>query len=113
LCCVHDTIVFEQRGIPGAVIITEAFTKAAEFQLRAKGMPGHPAVVLPHPISNLSPADMQTSSHGVSRHILVKKQTGCCAVLSPLKFLPPLTVFQHAIFCALFSRSRSCYHHSR
>jgi len=60
LCCVHDTIAFEQRGIPGAVIITQAFTKAAEFQFRAKGMPTHPYVVLPHPISNLSTPDMQT-----------------------------------------------------
>jgi hypothetical protein len=59
LCCVHDTIGFEQRGIPGAVIITQAFTQAAEFQFHAKGMPGHPSVVLPHPISNLSTTDMQ------------------------------------------------------
>ena len=35
------------------------FTRAAEFQFRAKGMPGHPSVVLPHPISNLTTADMQ------------------------------------------------------
>lgn len=59
MCCVHDTIAFEQRGIPAAVIITQAFIRAAEFQFRAKGMPGHPAVVLPHPISNLPTADMR------------------------------------------------------
>jgi hypothetical protein len=70
LCCVHDTIVFEQRGIPGAVIITEAFTKAAEFQFRAKGMPGHPSVVLPHPISNLSPADMRTLTQRYVEHVV-------------------------------------------
>jgi hypothetical protein len=67
---VHDTIVFEQRGIPGAVIITEAFTKAAEFQFRAKGMPGHPSVVLPHPISNLSPADMRTLTQRYVEHVV-------------------------------------------
>jgi hypothetical protein len=39
--------------------ITQAFTKTAEFQFRAKGMPGHPSVVLPHPISNLTTADMR------------------------------------------------------
>ena len=59
MCCVHDTIAFEQTDIPAAVIITRAFTRAAEFQFRAKGMPGHPSVVLPHPISNLTTADMQ------------------------------------------------------
>jgi hypothetical protein len=67
---VHDTIVFEQRGIPGAVIVTEAFTKAAEFQFRAKGMPGHPSVVLPHPISNLSPADMRTLTQRYVEHVV-------------------------------------------
>jgi len=67
---VHDTIVFEQRGIPGAVIITEAFTKAAEFQFRAKGMPGHPSVVLPHPISNLSPTDMRTLTQRYVEHVV-------------------------------------------
>jgi hypothetical protein len=59
LCCVHDTIALEQWGIPAAVIITQAFTKTADFQFRAKGMPGHPSVVLPHPISNLTTADMR------------------------------------------------------
>jgi hypothetical protein len=67
---VHDTIVFEQRGIPGAVIITEAFTKAAEFQFRAKGMLGHPSVVLPHPISNLSPTDMRTLTQRYVEHVV-------------------------------------------
>ena len=70
MCCVHDTIVFEQRGIPVAVIITEAFTKAAEFQFLAKGMPGHPSVVLPHPISNLSPADMRTLTQRYVEHVV-------------------------------------------
>ena len=60
MCCVHDTIAFEQRGIPAAVVITQAFQRAAEFQFRAKGMPGHPYVALPHPISNLRLAAMQT-----------------------------------------------------
>jgi hypothetical protein len=67
---VHDTISLEQRGIPGAVIITQAFTKAAEFQFRAKGMPGHPSVVLPHPISNLSPADMRALTERYVEHVV-------------------------------------------
>jgi hypothetical protein len=53
LCCVHDTIAFEQRGISATVILTQAFVNTAVFQFQAKGMAGHPYVVLPHPISNL------------------------------------------------------------
>ena len=55
----HDTVEFEKRGIPSTTIVTAAFRKAADFQFRGKGMEGHPYVVLPHPVSNLQPADMR------------------------------------------------------
>ena len=55
----HDIIEFEKRGIPATVVITQAFLKAAEFQFRSKGMGGHPCIVLPHPISNLRPAEIR------------------------------------------------------
>ncbi len=60
MCSVHDTIELEKRGIPTAVIITEAFRNAAVYQFRSKGMEAHPFVVLPHPISNLSPDAMRS-----------------------------------------------------
>ena len=59
MCCVHDTIALEKRGIPAAVIITQAFKSAAAFQFRAQGMPGHAYVELPHPISNLTQEAMR------------------------------------------------------
>jgi hypothetical protein len=59
LCSVHDTVEFEKRGIPATVVITQAFRKAAEFQFRGKGMPGHGFIELPHPISNLGPAEVR------------------------------------------------------
>lgn len=59
MCSVHDTIEFEKRGIPATVVITQAFRKAAEFQFRGKGMAGHPWIELPHPISNLQPAEIR------------------------------------------------------
>ena len=59
MCSVHDAIEFEKRGIPAAVIITQAFRNAAVFQFKSKGMEGHAYVELPHPVSNLSPAAMQ------------------------------------------------------
>ena len=55
----HDTIEFEKRGIPATTIITQAFTNAAVFQFRAKGMDGHPYIELPHPISNLTREEMR------------------------------------------------------
>jgi len=59
LCSVHDTIEFEKRGIPTAVIITQAFRNAAVFQFKSKGMEGHAYVEMPHPVSNLSAEDMR------------------------------------------------------
>ena len=59
MCSVHDAIEFEKRGIPATVIITQAFRNACVFQFRAKGMAGHPYVELPHPVSNLTPAQMR------------------------------------------------------
>ena len=59
MCSVHDTVEFEKRGIPATTIITQAFRNTAVFQFRAKGMDGHPYVMLPHPISNLKPDEMR------------------------------------------------------
>ena len=59
MCSVHDAIEFEKRGIPAAVIITQAFRNAAAFQFKSKGMEGHAYVELPHPVSNLTPQEMR------------------------------------------------------
>ena len=77
MCCVHDTIAFEKRGIPAAVIITKAFTNAALFQFRAKGMDGHPYVELPHPISNLTPEVMRTVTQGYVEQVVQQLISPC------------------------------------
>ncbi len=59
MCSVHDAIEFEKRGIPAAVIITQAFRNAALFQFKSKGMEGHAYIEMPHPVSNLSPDEMR------------------------------------------------------
>jgi len=70
LCSVHDTIEFEKRGIPATTIITAAFRNAAVFQFRAKGMDGHPYIEMPHPISNLSVAEMRALTEGYVEQIV-------------------------------------------
>jgi len=59
LCSVHDTVELEARGIPAVPVITAAFRNAAEFQFRNRGMAAHPYVELPHPVSNLTAAEMR------------------------------------------------------
>ena len=59
MCSVHDTVEFEKRGIPATVFLTQTFRNAAIHAFRVKGMEGHPFVELPHPISNLTQAQMR------------------------------------------------------
>lgn len=59
MCSVHDTVEFERRGIPATMFLTQAFKNAAVYQFRSKGMDGHPYIELPHPVSNLTPAEMR------------------------------------------------------
>jgi hypothetical protein len=56
---VHDTVEFEKRGIPATMFLTQVFKNAAVYQFRSKGMDGHPYIELPHPVSNLTPAEMR------------------------------------------------------
>ena len=55
----HDTVVFEKRGIPATVILTQIFRNAAIHQFKSRGMEGHPLIELPHPISNLTRDEMR------------------------------------------------------
>jgi hypothetical protein len=50
---------FERRGIPATVVLTSVFRNAAIHAFRTKGLEGHPFIELPHPISNLSAAEMR------------------------------------------------------
>ena len=59
MCSVHDTVEFEKRGIPAIAIVTSAFTNAAIYSFRSKGLDGHPFIELPHPISNLTSEEMR------------------------------------------------------
>ena len=59
MCSVHDTVEFEKRGIPATMFLTQVFKNAAVYQFRSKGMDGHPYIELPHPVSNLTEAQMR------------------------------------------------------
>ncbi|HZM48717.1 MAG TPA: hypothetical protein VFC14_28135 [Burkholderiales bacterium] len=50
---------FEKRGIPATVFLTQIFRNAAVHTFRTKGMDGHPLIELPHPVSNLTSAEMR------------------------------------------------------
>jgi hypothetical protein len=55
---VLDAILFEKRGIPASVIITEPFVPTAVGIAELAGLPGYPHVAIPHPVGSLSTAEV-------------------------------------------------------
>lgn len=50
----HDAVGLEERGVPAAVIVTDAFLHEADVQRAALGAEGLEPVVIAHPLSTLT-----------------------------------------------------------
>jgi len=55
---VLDSIVFEQHGIPSASIITDVFRATGKAMALTWGLPDFRFLEMPHPIANLSDAQL-------------------------------------------------------
>ncbi len=53
-----DSIVFEQHGIPSASIVTDVFKVTGRAMARSWGVPDFRFLMMPHPIANLTPAEL-------------------------------------------------------
>ena len=53
-----DSIVFEQHGIPSASIITDIFKATGKAMARTWGVPDFRFIAMPHPIANLTDAEL-------------------------------------------------------
>ena len=49
----------ENRGVPTAVICTDAFTTVAESMAEVQGVPSYEYAVLPHPLASLTEVEIQ------------------------------------------------------
>ena len=58
-CCVRDGIALELLGVPSAVIITTEFLRETKLTRAAIGMPGLQPVVINHPVSSITDAEVQ------------------------------------------------------
>ena len=54
----HDAVELEARGTPTAVIVTTEFLHEAHVQRDALGMTGLEPVVITHPLSTLTDAEI-------------------------------------------------------
>lgn len=53
-----DSIVFEQHGVPSASIVTDVFKMTGRAMARSWGVPDFRFLMMPHPIANLTAAEL-------------------------------------------------------
>lgn len=55
----HNATEIEKRGTPAAVICTQPFAKTAASMAKRQGYSSYRAVLLPHPVANATPEEVQ------------------------------------------------------
>ena len=57
-CCIRDAIALERLGIPTAAIVTTEFVRETELQRSALGMEGLLPIIIRHPVSAITDAEV-------------------------------------------------------
>ena len=65
-----DSIVFEQQGIPSASIITDVFQATGRAMARTWGLPEFRFVMMPHPIANLTDAQLDQRAREITPKVI-------------------------------------------
>ena len=71
--------MFEQHGIPSASIVTDVFTVTGRAMARTWGLPEFRFLVMPHPIANLTDAELDRRAAAIAPEVvklLLEGQTG-------------------------------------
>ena len=74
-----DGIVFEKVGMPAASIVTDVFEGTGHAMAQSWGVPEYKFLSMPHPIANLSEADLDARARTIAPEIvtlLLKGQEG-------------------------------------
>lgn len=65
-CCIRDAISLEMRGLPSVAIITTEFVRETELTRHAIGMEGLIPAVIDHPVSSITPAEVEARAAQVA-----------------------------------------------
>lgn len=65
-----DGIVFEKHGIPAASIITDVFDATGRAMAVAWGLPNYKYLAMPHPIANLTEAELDRRAREIAPQIV-------------------------------------------
>jgi hypothetical protein len=67
---VLDGIVFEKVGIPAASIVTDVFEGTGHAMAQSWGVPEYKFLSLPHPIANLTEAELDARARTIAPEIV-------------------------------------------
>jgi len=67
---VLDSIVFEQHGVPSASIITDVFKVTGQAMARTWGLPNFKFLAMPHPIANLTSAELDQRAAAIAPEVV-------------------------------------------
>ena len=65
-CCIRDAVALESLGIPSAAIITTEFERETELTKAAIGMLGLVPIVIDHPVSSITQAEVEARAAQVA-----------------------------------------------
>jgi hypothetical protein len=65
-CCIRDSVALEKLGIPAVAIITTEFERETELTRTALGMQGLIPVVIDHPVSSITQAEVESRAAQVA-----------------------------------------------
>jgi hypothetical protein len=65
-CCIRDSVALEKLGIPAAAIITTEFERETELTRTALGMQGLIPIVIDHPVSSITQAEIESRAAQVA-----------------------------------------------
>jgi hypothetical protein len=62
---VLDSILFEKAGVPAIAIVTDAFVETGKLMSSKWGTPGFRFLSVPHPVANLTDAELDRCADAV------------------------------------------------
>lgn len=65
-----DGILLERAGIPAVSIVTEPFVSTGQAMAASHGVPNYRFVVTPHPIANLTEAELNARADRLTEQVV-------------------------------------------
>ncbi len=65
-----DGILFEKHGVPAASIVTDVFQATGRAMAQSWGLPEYKFLAMPHPIANLSEAQLDQRAREIAPQVV-------------------------------------------